>query len=188
MAGGGWCTRSHLKPNRIDPEKCMDTSSKKERTDLGIFSEQNVKSSSKIGNQYLRTRVMCPQNVGGGCGGCSSRCYLDTKRPERIYYMDTVPREDRTADWSRKNCVKSCDSYRALRTRGTSSENVGWWVVGAPITSWLLPQTPDFTFICFWWRHELRQLAVIYACTTLGCLCFFPPGGISQLQGDWSLS
>ena len=28
--------------------------------------------------------------------------------------------------------------------------------------------------------------AVIYACTTLGCVCF--PWGIFQLQSDWSLS
>ena len=29
--------------------------------------------------------------------------------------------------------------------------------------------------------------AVIYACTTSGCVCVFP-WGIPQLQGDWSLS
>ena len=35
--------------------------------------------------------------------------------------------------------------------------------------------TPDFTFFIFFWRgHELRQLHMIYACTTFGLLVFFP--------------
>ena len=32
--------------------------------------------------------------------------------------------------------------------------------------------TPDFTFICFWWKHELS--AVIYACTAFDLFEFFP--------------
>ena len=34
--------------------------------------------------------------------------------------------------------------------------------------------TLDFTVIFFWRRHELRQLAVIYSCTTFGLFVFFP--------------
>ena len=32
--------------------------------------------------------------------------------------------------------------------------------------------TPDFTFICFWWRHELRQLRYMRV-PPLVCLCSF---------------
>ena len=36
--------------------------------------------------------------------------------------------------------------------------------------------TPDFTFICFWWRHELRQLRScdIICVHHLGLFVFFP--------------
>ena len=45
--------------------------------------------------------------------------------------------------------------------------------------------TPDFTFICFWWRHELRQLW--YMRVPPWVVCVFP-WGFPQLQSDWSLS
>ena len=35
-------------------------------------------------------------------------------------------------------------------------------------------------------RGPSASSAVIYACTTLGCVCF--PWGIPQLQSDWSRS
>ena len=51
----------------------------------------------------------------------------------------------------------------------------------------LMPDmTPDFTFtrsICFWWRHESRQLGYMGVPSLV-----FSLGGIPQLQSDWSLS
>ena len=45
--------------------------------------------------------------------------------------------------------------------------------------------TPDFTFICFWWRHALRQLW--YMRLPPWDVCVFP-WGTPQLQSDWGLS
>ena len=45
--------------------------------------------------------------------------------------------------------------------------------------------TPDFTFVCFWWRHELLQSCGI--CVYRLWFVFFP-WGVPQLQSDWSLS
>ena len=70
--------------------------------------------------------------------------------------------------------VVVCLRWQAVFTVGFPAASNETYATGIDLAHRRL--TPYFNFLCFWWRHELRQLCVIYQVYVyrLGLFVFFP--------------